>query len=125
MATGKLQHNEILGTISTDKPQYQKFRIQPQNYSMNLQAMTRDKLQFLLPVVFTVGPDTNQRDGHQGADFVPGHPNPDFNTDVASEALKKYVMLLADNDVRMRFSLSLPDFQISSFLCAVPSLSAR
>jgi flotillin len=28
---------------------------------MNLQAMTREKLQFLLPVVFTVGPDVNQR----------------------------------------------------------------
>lgn len=28
---------------------------------MNLQAMTKEKLQFLLPVVFTVGPDVNQR----------------------------------------------------------------
>ncbi|KAK4204561.1 hypothetical protein QBC40DRAFT_272549 [Triangularia verruculosa] len=38
-----------------------RFSVQPHDYAMNLQAMTKEKLQFLLPVVFTVGPDVNQR----------------------------------------------------------------
>ncbi|KAJ4857889.1 SPFH domain / band 7 family domain-containing protein [Trichoderma breve] len=32
----------------------------PHDYAMDLQAMTKEKLQFSLPVVFTVGPDVNQ-----------------------------------------------------------------
>jgi len=62
---------------------------------MNLQAMTREKLQFLLPVVFTVGPDVNQR----GA--VAGQPprdtgNVEHNPEDHGDALMKYAMLLAD-----------------------------
>ncbi|KAJ8104697.1 hypothetical protein ONZ43_g7728 [Nemania bipapillata] len=33
-----------------------RFSVQPHDYAMNLQAMTKEKLQFLLPVVFTIGP---------------------------------------------------------------------
>jgi hypothetical protein len=67
---------------------------------MNLQAMTREKLQFLLPVVFTVGPDVNQRGGnavlvdrtHHDADVRQEHvPIVD-----RGDALMKYAMLLAD-----------------------------
>jgi flotillin len=39
----------------------QRFCIQPRDYSLSLQAMSKEKLQFMLPVVFTVGPDVNQR----------------------------------------------------------------
>ncbi|CZR52176.1 related to nodulin [Phialocephala subalpina] len=75
----------------------QKFSIQPRDYAMNLQAMTKEKLQFLLPVVFTVGPDVNQR----GA--VAGQPPRDVDhVDQAPEdhgdALLKYAMLLAEAD---------------------------
>lgn len=67
---------------------------------MNLQAMTREKLQFLLPVVFTVGPDVNQRGGnavnvdrtHNDAD-VNQHSVPIVDR---GDALMKYAMLLAD-----------------------------
>ncbi|KUJ12240.1 flotillin domain-containing protein [Mollisia scopiformis] len=75
----------------------QRFSIQPHDYSMNLQAMTREKLQFLLPVVFTVGPDVNQR----GA--IAGQPPRDAeHVDQVPEdhgdALMKYAMLLAEAD---------------------------
>jgi flotillin len=64
--------------------------------------MTREKLQFLLPVVFTVGPDVNQRGQ------LPGHPPsqadsslnhasyPEENQEDHGDALMKYAMLLAD-----------------------------
>lgn len=61
---------------------------------MNLQAMTKEKLQFLLPVVFTVGP------------LVPGNENvPQSHYDDeagqtpmdAAESLRKYAVLLAEN----------------------------
>src|SRR5687767_1906207 len=38
-----------------------RFSVQPRDYAMELTAMTIEKLQFSLPVVFTVGPDVNQR----------------------------------------------------------------
>lgn len=73
----------------------QRFSIQPHDYSMNLQAMTREKLQFLLPVVFTVGPDVNQRGA--AANQAPrdtGHL--EHNPEDHGDALMKYAMLLAD-----------------------------
>lgn len=52
--------------------------------------MTREKLQFLLPVVFTVGPDVNQRgDSKSGRE-------PDRED--RGDALLKYAMLLADEE---------------------------
>jgi flotillin len=70
---------------------------------MNLQAMTREKLQFLLPVVFTVGPDVNQRGGnaaqvdraHHDAVQADQHDVPLVDR---GDALMKYAMLLADGD---------------------------
>jgi flotillin len=58
---------------------------------MNLQAMTKEKLQFLLPVVFTVGPDVNQRG--EAAGHIVEHSPED-----RGDALMKYAMLLADAD---------------------------
>ena len=56
---------------------------------MNLRAMTKEKLQFELPVVFTIGPDVNQRGNGNGNDE-------DVTAD-NGDALLKYAMLLADS----------------------------
>ncbi|KAI1145050.1 hypothetical protein F4825DRAFT_467653 [Nemania diffusa] len=69
------------------------FNVQPQDYTMNLQAMTREKLQFLLPAVFTVGPDVNQR----GANYQ--HDDLACHQDDRGDSLMKYAMLLADSTV--------------------------
>jgi flotillin len=50
-----------------------RISISPFDFSLNLQAMTMEKLQFALPAVFTIGPDNNL------------------------EALKKYALLLSGN----------------------------
>lgn len=87
---------DILTTISS---------VQPHDYAMDLQAMTKEKLQFSLPVVFTVGPDVNQR----GANTSGPEPIEDGVSDGAhdeihnirredrGDALMKYAMLLADS----------------------------
>jgi flotillin len=82
---------------------YTRFSVQPHDYAMDLQAMTKEKLQFSLPVVFTVGPDVNQRGanikGRTAAD-VASHDGEE-NDGVAGhredsgDALVKYAMLLA------------------------------
>lgn len=64
-----------------------RFSIQPRDYPMSLRAMTKEKLQFELPVVFTIGPDVNSR-GDEAA-----HQNEEDRGD----ALMKYSMLLADS----------------------------
>lgn len=70
--------------------------MQPHDYAMNLQAMTKEKLLFLLPVVFTVGPDVNARGANSSTaeDALPhrGH----VNTEDRGDALMKYAMLLTD-----------------------------
>ncbi|KAN0119656.1 putative Flotillin-like protein 1 [Hyaloscypha variabilis] len=75
----------------------QRFSIQPKDFSMNLQAMTREKLQFLLPVVFTVGPDVNQR-GAAAGQAPRDTGNVDLNPEDHGDALMKYAMLLADGE---------------------------
>lgn len=65
---------------------------------MDLQAMTKEKLQFSLPVVFTVGPDVNQR-GANTRD--PGDDDDVQNAghrEDRGDALLKYAMLLANSD---------------------------
>lgn len=88
-----------------------RFSVQPHDYAMSLQAMTKEKLQFLLPVVFTVGPDVNQRGANirriGGLHDEPGKPNDDDDghTTVSDsvrredrgDALMKFAMLLADS----------------------------
>jgi flotillin len=76
--------------------QVQRFSIQPQDYSLSLQAMTREKLQFLLPVVFTVGPDVNQRgDNARTATAAEGH---NADAEDSGDALMKFAMLLAEGN---------------------------
>lgn len=50
-----------------------RISVSPFDFSLNLQAMTIEKLQFALPAVFTIGPDNEP------------------------EALKKYALLLSGN----------------------------
>ncbi|KAI0113692.1 hypothetical protein GGR51DRAFT_506262 [Nemania sp. FL0031] len=71
-----------------------RFSVQPHDYAMNLQAMTKEKLQFLLPVVFTIGPDVNSRGANArfGADAADHDGDED-----RGDALMKYAMLLADS----------------------------
>ncbi|KAF7551283.1 hypothetical protein G7Z17_g5145 [Cylindrodendrum hubeiense] len=67
------------------------------DYAMDLQAMTKEKLQFSLPVVFTVGPDVNRR-GANTRD--PGDENLSDagHREDRGDALLKYAMLLANSD---------------------------
>ncbi|KAK1775427.1 hypothetical protein QBC45DRAFT_422157 [Copromyces sp. CBS 386.78] len=92
-----------------------RFSVQPHDYAMSLQAMTKEKLQFLLPVVFTVGPDVNQRGanirrvgGGMLHDQEPGKPSDEEDGATAvsdsvirredrGDALMKFAMLLADS----------------------------
>lgn len=65
---------------------------------MNLQAMTAEKLQFLLPVVFTVGPDNNSRGIN--APKVTAEERERLlleNPTDGGDALIKYAMLLANS----------------------------
>ncbi|KAL2256715.1 hypothetical protein VTK26DRAFT_1232 [Humicola hyalothermophila] len=86
-----------------------RFSVQPHDYAMNLQAMTKEKLQFLLPVVFTIGPDVNQRGANvrggtdtdtrfSGAagDGTPAGDD-DWRREDRGDSLMKYAMLLADS----------------------------
>lgn len=73
-----------------------RFSVQPHDYGMNLQAMTKEKLQFLLPVVFTIGPDVNARGANSraaGSSSSGSHADDEDRGD----ALMKYAMLLADS----------------------------
>jgi len=57
--------------------------------------MTREKLQFLLPVVFTVGPDVNQRGAIAGQPPRDA-PSVEHTPEDRGDALMKYAMLLAE-----------------------------
>src|SRR3954465_12932331 len=79
-----------------------RFSVQPHDYGMNLQAMTKEKLQFLLPVVFTIGPDVNARGansnlGHDAHEAVAAdgdnHSIVDDQREDRGDALMKYAML--------------------------------
>lgn len=85
-----------------------RFSVQPHDYAIDLQAMTKEKLQFMLPVVFTVGPDVSQRGAnskHAGAEVVgveaadPDGDNHvyDSHREDRGDALVKYAMLLASS----------------------------
>ncbi|KAI8634362.1 hypothetical protein F5Y19DRAFT_461773 [Xylariaceae sp. FL1651] len=83
-----------------------RFSVQPHDYAMNLQAMTKEKLQFLLPVVFTIGPDVNARGANSKAATKPAiAPQEEqvqsvtrhANDEDRGDALMKYAMLLADS----------------------------
>ncbi|RSL78697.1 hypothetical protein CEP51_007980 [Fusarium floridanum] len=73
-----------------------RFSVQPHDYAMDLQAMTKEKLQFSLPVVFTVGPDVNQR-GANTREAVEDDEH-DFRREDRGDSLMKYAMLLASSE---------------------------
>ncbi|PNY28368.1 Flotillin-like protein 3 [Tolypocladium capitatum] len=75
-----------------------RFSVQPQDYAMDLQAMTKEKLQFSLPVVFTVGPDVNQRGANAAAVPDPDDGTPRDQREDKGDALLKFAMLLAQSD---------------------------
>ncbi|KAF7547047.1 hypothetical protein G7046_g9124 [Stylonectria norvegica] len=75
-----------------------RFSVQPHDYAMDLQAMTKEKLQFSLPVVFTVGPDVNQR-GANDPDTEIREGELAGHREDRGDALMKYAMLLADSDM--------------------------
>ncbi|KAH8684432.1 putative Flotillin-like protein 1 [Tricladium varicosporioides] len=79
----------------------QRFSIQPHDYSMNLQAMTREKLQFLLPVVFTVGPNVTKESNAPNPHHDPEHPEADHG-----DSLLQYAMLLAEGEAKKGVSRS-------------------
>lgn len=105
MATAKGMHRCIGDERSEcSSVQVSRLDIQPQDYPISLQAMTREKLQFLLPVVFTVGPDVNQRGRKAGQapkdDSRAAHVAPETAsraTEDNGDALVKYAMLLANS----------------------------
>ncbi|KAI9154934.1 flotillin domain-containing protein [Paramyrothecium foliicola] len=82
-----------------------RFSVRPHDYAMNLQAMTKEKLQFLLPVVFTVGPDVNRRGANAGGSSsqttgASVHEDDDdfaHSREDRGDSLMKYAMLLADS----------------------------
>ncbi|KAI0390046.1 hypothetical protein F5Y17DRAFT_86753 [Xylariaceae sp. FL0594] len=75
-----------------------RFSVQPHDYAMNLQAMTKEKLQFLLPVVFTIGPDVNARGANSKAAKTSSSVHEEHAHDEdRGDALMKYAMLLADS----------------------------
>lgn len=63
--------------------------------------MTKEKLQFLLPVVFTVGPDVNARGANSSAagDDARQQPRGHAQED-RGDALMKYAMLLTDTSAK-------------------------
>ena len=63
---------------------------------MDLQAMTKEKLQFSLPVVFTVGPDVNQRGANTREPAEDDEH--DYRREDRGDSLMKYAMLLASSD---------------------------
>lgn len=77
-----------------------RFSVQPHDYSMNLQAMTMEKLQFLLPVVFTIGPDVNSRGANTRAPGTSISDADGLEREDRGDALTKFAMLLADSGNR-------------------------
>lgn len=73
-----------------------RFSVQPRDYAMDLQAMTKEKLQFALPVVFTVGPDVNERGANTMAEVEVSEDT--VAREDRGDALVKFAMLLAQSD---------------------------
>ncbi|KAI1439072.1 hypothetical protein GGR50DRAFT_690836 [Xylaria sp. CBS 124048] len=84
-----------------------RFSVQPHDYAMDLKAMTKEKLQFLLPVVFTIGPDVNARGANASLSGAESFIDESHAHDEdRGDALLKYAMLLADssdNDQRAHY----------------------
>ncbi|KAL5594054.1 uncharacterized protein BROUX77_007401 [Berkeleyomyces rouxiae] len=95
-----------------------RFSVQPQDYVMSLQAMTKEKLQFLLPVVFTVGPWVPQTQDIDSAtaDDVESGLNPVRTPAEAAAALHKYAVLLAESEAQRRSGVNAVEQKIKSIV---------
>ncbi|KAF5870293.1 putative flotillin domain containing protein [Botrytis fragariae] len=71
-----------------------RFNIQPRDYELSLQAMTKEKLQLAIPVVFTIGPDVNRR----GDNARTSDSNHESAAEDGDDALLKFAMLLAEGE---------------------------
>ncbi|KAI9645117.1 hypothetical protein NHQ30_005851 [Ciborinia camelliae] len=84
----------------------QRFSIQPRDYELSLQAMTKEKLQLNIPVVFTIGPDVNRRGDNANAakrrsnNSGVADPNRENETEDGGDALMKFSMLLAEGEAK-------------------------
>ncbi|KAM3554736.1 hypothetical protein ARSEF4850_006325 [Beauveria asiatica] len=79
-----------------------RFSVQPQDYAMDLLAMTKEKLQFALPVVFTVGPDVDSRGANTtaAAAAAEGEGDDHLAREDRGDALTKYAMLSQSDDTK-------------------------
>ncbi|KAH7320649.1 flotillin domain-containing protein [Stachybotrys elegans] len=73
-----------------------RFSVQPHDYAMDLQAMTKEKLQFSLPVVFTIGPDVNSRGANTNLPDDEENDISGIRREDRGDALMKYAMLIAE-----------------------------
>jgi len=62
--------------------------IKPREYAINMQAMTKEKLQLVIPVVFTVGPHDPALTGQQSLKLPSGGLHSGEPEDPASSLMK-------------------------------------
>lgn len=62
--------------------------IKPREYAINMQAMTKEKLQLVIPVVFTVGPHDPSLTGKQSLKLPSGGIHDGEPDDPASSLMK-------------------------------------
>lgn len=80
---------------------------------MNLQAMTKEKLQFLLPVVFTVGPHVPATSDSSASGNYDDSDAPKIDP---AEALMRYAVLLAESRDSKQSSASYLEQKIKSIV---------
>ncbi|CAN8104277.1 unnamed protein product [Discula destructiva] len=82
-------------TIVWPLQRYIFFSIKPREYAINMQAMTKEKLQLVIPVVFTVGPHDPSLARGQSLK-VPDGGVAEAEAGDPGSSLMKYAMLLGD-----------------------------
>lgn len=63
----------------------------PFDFSMNLQAMTSEKLQFSLPAVFTIGPETGKDALEKYARLLSGSSGSELQKHASASTVKHHV----------------------------------
>ena len=75
-------------TLSLDTSgQCARISVSPFDFSLSLQAMTVEKLQFSLPAVFTIGPDNNMNSLRKFALLLSGNPDGSTPANQLKEAI--------------------------------------
>lgn len=67
--------------------QCSRISVSPFDFSLDLQAMTVEKLQFSLPAVFTIGPENNMSALRKFALLLSGNPDGSTTTNQMKEAI--------------------------------------